>query len=364
MSAPKGSQKKTIRVLVVDDEEGIRTLIQTILRRAGHQADLAESALSAQEMLAAKEYDVVVSDIQMPGLSGLELLKNLQRSIPDVPVILITGYPSVETATEAVRASSAVDYLSKPISNAQLIRTVERAAENKQMRDENRRLSAENDAYRKRLEGVVEEQGKELVKAYGDLRVSYDFTLEALVAMLDARERATGRHSLRVRDLALIVGRALELSEEELGHLARGTLLHDIGKIATPDAILLKPGKLTPEEWETMKRHAKTGSDLVHSSDYLEPAAQLILQHHEKFDGSGYPNGLAGEEICLGARIFSLVDAYDAMRSVRPYKDAMSQEVSVAEVRHCSGKHFDPKLVEVFLSVIEDIESTACWDTQ
>jgi putative nucleotidyltransferase with HDIG domain len=179
--------------------------------------------------------------------------------------------------------------------------------------------------------------------------------------MLDAREHATGRHSLRVRDLSLIVGRALNLPQDDMGHLARGTLLHDIGKIATPDAILLKPEKLTEEEWRIMKMHVQTGYDIVRSSDYLSPAAQLILQHHEKFDGSGYPNAINGEEICLGARIFSLVDAYDAMRSVRPYKQSIPKAESIEEVTRCSGTHFDPKLVEVFLSVIAEVESVAGW---
>jgi putative nucleotidyltransferase with HDIG domain len=363
MSKPHGSKVSPIQVLVVDDEADVRELVQTILTRAGHQADTAGDALEAQEILATKSYDVIISDILMPKLSGLDLLQNLQRTAPDLPVILITGYPSIDTAAAAVRTASAVDYLSKPISPAQIVSTVERAAESKRMRDENRRLTAENEAYRQRLEGVIQEQSKELVKAYGDLRVSYDFTLEALVAMLDARERATGRHSLRVRDLALILGRELGFSEAALGDLARGTLLHDIGKIATPDAILLKPGKLTEEEWVIMKMHVKTGHDIVCSSEHLEPAAQLILQHHEKFDGSGYPNGIAGKEICLGARIFALVDAYDAMRSVRPYKDSVPKAAAIAEIQRCNGAHFDPELVDVFLSVIEEIECAAGWET-
>lgn len=364
MSVSTVSQESPVRVLVVDDEKNICNLVKIFLTKAGYQADTAESVLHAQDMLAAQDYDVVISDILMPDLSGIELLEHLQQTTPDLPVILMTGDPSIETATQAVRTASAVDYLSKPFSSDEMVRTVERAAAGKRMREENRRLSAENDAYRKRLEGVVREQSEKLVKTYSDLRVSYDFTLEALVAMLDAREHATGRHSLRVRDLALVVGRKLMLSDEDLGHLARGTLLHDIGKIATPDAILLKPDRLTDEEWVTMRMHVKTGYDIVRSSEYLVPAAELILQHHEKFDGSGYPNGIKGKNICLGARIFSLVDAYDTMRSVRLYKDSMSKEDSVAELKRCSGTHFDPELVGVFLSVLEKIESEGGWEIQ
>lgn len=362
MSEPPVSSDAPVRVLVVDDEEPLRQMTSTILERAGFQPDMAEDVLSALQRLETQDYDVVLSDIMMPGLSGLDLLKSIHRTAPDVPVILMTGNPSLETATEAIRAHSAVDYLSKPVSSGDLIRTVERAAETKRMRDENRRLTKENDDYRQRLEGVVREQSEELVQAYGELRVSYDFTLEALVAMLDAREKATGRHSLRVRDLALIVGRAMALSDEALEQLARGTLLHDIGKIATPDAILLKPGKLTDEEWVIMKQHAQTGYDIVRSSDYLTSAAELILQHHEKFDGSGYPNGIKGKDICLGARIFSLVDAYDAMRSVRPYKKSMSKQEAVAEIKRCYGSHFDPEIVDVFLAFLPQLEACGGWD--
>lgn len=362
MSRSRVHEEPPVRVLVVDDDETVRNLVRTFLKQAGHLADTAESGLLAQDMLSSGSYDVVISDILMPDLSGIDLLESLHQTAPDLPVILMTGYPSVETASKAVRNASAVGYLTKPFSPPELINTVERAAKDKRLRDENRRLTAENDDYRLRLESMVQEQSKELVKTYEELQLSYDFTLEALVAMLDAREQATGRHSLRVRDLALIIGRKLDLSTEELEHLARGTLLHDIGKIAIPDAILLKPGKLTKEEWVLMKTHVQAGYDIVRSSDYLAPAAQLILQHHEKFDGSGYPNGLPGQDLCLGARIFALVDAYDAMRSVRPYKGSMSKAESIAEIKQCSGTHFDPELVEIFLSVIDEVESVADWE--
>jgi len=347
--------KKPARILVVDDDEGIRQLVHTLLKNAGYRADSVEDALEAQKRLAKKNYDVVVSDIMMPGMSGIDLLKILQQNASDVPVILMTGNPDLETAAEAIRAGSAVDYLSKPFSTDQMLKTVARAVEIKQIRDENRRLTAENERYQLHLEEMVEEKSAELVEAY-------DFTLEAMVAMLDAREKATGRHSVRVRDLSLILGRAIGLSSSDLDDLARGTLLHDIGKIATPDAILLKPGKLTEEEWVVMKTHAQAGYDIVQSSDRLAPAAELILSHHEKFDGSGYPRGLKGKEICLGARIFSVVDAYDAMRSVRVYKDPIPAEEAVDEVIRCCGSHFDPEVVQVFLTCQPELEETAGWD--
>jgi len=348
-------EKYPARILIVDDDEGIRRLVYTLLTNAGYRADAVEDALKAQKQLADTNYDAVISDIMMPGMSGIDLLKDLQQNMPDLPVILMTGNPDLGTAAEAIRAGSAVDYLSKPFSADQIIRTVKRAVEIKKIRGENRRLTAENERYRLHLEEMVEEKSAELVKAY-------DFTLEAMVAMLDAREKATGQHSVRVRDLSLILGRALGLSSSTLDDLARGTLLHDIGKIATPDAILLKPGKLTEEEWVIMKTHAQTGYDIVESSEHLSAAAELILSHHEKFDGSGYPRGLKGKEICLGARIFSVVDAYDAMRSVRVYKDPIPADEAVDEVIRCCGSHFDPEVVQVFLTCQPELEETARWD--
>jgi len=347
--------KKTARILVVDDDEGVRRLIQTLLEKEGCRIDAVEHVEAAQEQLAANSYDVVITDIMMPGLSGIDLLKILRQSAPDVPVIVITGNPDSETAAEAIRTGSAVDYIGKPFAATALLRAAERAAGIKRMRDENRRLEAENEQYRLHLEEMVEEKNEELVKAY-------DFTLEALAAMLDAREKATGCHSVRVRDLSLILGRTIGLPAAELDDLARGTLLHDIGKIATPDAILLKPGKLTPDEWEIMKRHAQAGYDIVKTSEHLAQAAELILSHHEKFDGSGYPRGLKGKEICLGARIFAVVDAYDAMRSVRVYKDPVPAEEAVDEIIRCCGSHFDPDIVQAFLTCQPEFEQNADWD--
>jgi len=355
MTMKNNPEKKSSRILVVDDDAGIRRLVQTLLKNAGYPVDAVENALEAQKQLAEKNYDAVISDIMMPGMSGIDLLKIIQKDSPDIPVILMTGNPDLGMATEAIRAGSVVDYLRKPFSTDQMLRTVERAVEIKKVRDDNRRFTAENERYQLHLEEMMDEKSAELVTAY-------DFTLEAMVAMLDAREKATGQHSIRVRNLSLILGRALGLSSSELDDLARGTLLHDIGKIATPDAILLKPGKLTEDEWVIMKPHAQTGYDIVQSSEHLSPAAELILSHHEKFDGSGYPRGLKGKEICLGARIFAVVDAYDAMRSVRVYKGPIPANEAVDEIVRCGGTHFDPDVVQVFLTCQAELEEAAGWD--
>lgn len=349
------------RILIVDDELAIREMLTTLLNGKGHDTTAAEDAETGLVRLAESPFDVVISDITMPGLSGIDLLNTVHDQYPDIPMILMTGNPNLETARAAIRNPAAVDYLHKPFDARTLFHTVDRAASQKRVRDENRRLTEQNRQYRLHLEEMVKEKSAELVKAYEEIAVSYDFTLEALVAMLDAREKATGQHSLRVRDLSLIVGRQMKLTEKELEHLARGTLLHDIGKIAIPDSILLKPGKLTDEEWKTMKAHVMIGHKIVQSSDYLAAAAQVILQHHEKFDGSGYPNGLKGHEICAGARIFSIIDAYDAMRSVRSYKNSIPKEEALEEIKRCSGSHFDPDVVDAFFSCLDEIEREGGW---
>jgi len=355
-------KEKPARILVVDDDLGVRNLIQTLLTKAGFRAEVAAEALIAQQLLADHEYDVVISDIMMPGISGIELLKLIHQDTPDLPVILITGNPDLKTASEAIRTASAVDYLCKPFSVDQILQTVKRAVGIKRIRDENRRLTAENNQYQLHLEEMVKEKSAELATAYDELSSSYDFTLEALVAMLDARENATGQHSIRVRNLSLILGREMRLSFVEMENIARGTLLHDIGKIAIPDTILLKPSQLTKDEWVIMKSHVQIGYDIVKSSERLSAAAEIILSHHEKYDGSGYPRGLKGDAICLGGRIFSIIDAYDAMRSVRIYKKAFSAELAVEEVIRCSGAHFDPAVVAVFLTCQSELEQTAQWD--
>lgn len=359
----KTEAQHPMKILVVDDEENIRKLTRIVLEEAGYDVDVMETVASAQQQLASREYDIVMTDIVLPEVSGMELLKIVHESTPDVPVILMTGYPTVETASEAIRTGSTVDYLIKPFTTNDILQTVGRAAAIKTVRDENRRLSEENMRYQNHLEEVLEERRKQLVQAYNECRTSYSFTLEALVALLDARERSTGEHSKRVREFALILAHEMNLSSSEIEDISHGTLLHDIGKIAIPDSILLKPGKLTEEEWVIMKSHAQVGHNILQSSERLAGAAEIILSHHEKFDGSGYPRGLKGEEICLGARIFAVVDAYDAMRSIRVYKDSISEELALEEMLRCNGAHFDPSVVEVFLNCRSALEEIAIWDT-
>jgi putative nucleotidyltransferase with HDIG domain len=358
---PSGVQDPA-QILIVDDEETIRQVFSALLKKDGYSVDVAEDALAAQELMKKKNYDVVISDIIMPGISGIELLKLQKEIAQDVPFILITGQPNLDSASEAIRTGSAVDYLIKPVSGPELNKTVLRAVEIKRVRDENRRLELENQRYQNHLEEMVEQKSAALIKAYHELTNAYDFTLDALTAMLDAREKSTGRHSVRVREFALILAQEMDVPAGQLDEIARGTMLHDIGKIAIPDEILLKPGPLTQEEWAVMKTHPQIGYDIIRSSKTLGAAAEIVLSHHEHFDGSGYPRGLKGNEICLGARIFAVVDAYDAMRSVRIYQDAVPIDEALAEIRRCSGTQFDPVVVDAFIKCQPVFEEIAHWN--
>jgi len=198
---------------------------------------------------------------------------------------------------------------------------------------------------------LVEERTLELNGALREVEESYRFTLEALAAALDAREHETQAHSQRVREYASALAERLGLQGEELIHVGRGALLHDVGKIGVPDSILLKPAKLTPQEWIQMKRHPQVGHEILRVIKFLEPAAEIVLTHQERWDGAGYPSGLRGTEIPLGARIFGVVDTLDAMTSDRPYRKALSFEAAWEEVRRCSGSQFDPRVAEAFLSI-------------
>jgi putative nucleotidyltransferase with HDIG domain len=201
----------------------------------------------------------------------------------------------------------------------------------------------------------VKEQTADLKEALDRIELAYSHTLEALISALDAREHETLRHSKRVSEYTLLLARNLGIPKSELVDIARGSLLHDIGKIGISDNILLKPSKLNPEEWVEIRKHPDIGSAILKRIDFLEGAAELVLQHHERFDGTGYPRGLKGDDILLGARVFALVDTFDAMTSDRPYRKALSYEAAREEIARCSGKQFDPRLADCFLEVEEAV---------
>lgn len=328
------------KILIVDDEDAIRSLFVEALNELGYDCDVAKNGLECLEKFyRVRDYDVVLLDVQMPELNGIETLKKLKSYSPDLSVIMVSASREIENVRVALK-EGAYDYVFKPFNVIDVDAVIRRALERANL------IKANKD-YQKNLERKVADQTRELVKLYSG-------TLEAMILALDLRERETGHHSYRVTEYALNLGRHLRLDESELSVIAKGALLHDIGKIGVPDNILLKPDSLTDEEWELMKQHAHLGYELLNKIEFLEESSLIVYTHHERYDGNGYPQGLAGDEIPLGARIFSVVDAFDAMTSKRVYKKAMPFEEAVDRIRESSGTQFDPVVVDTFVNVPVD----------
>ncbi len=335
------------KILVVDDEEAIREVISTLLEAQGYRCTVVENGRLALEKFRADSHDLVLSDIVMPEMDGLKLLERVRAHDKDVPVIMVTAMHDISIALQAIR-SGAYDYILKPFEKDQLYLSVRRALEH-------RRLVLENRSYQHDLERLVAERTGQLSLALKELEESYDYTLEALGGALDAKDAETEGHCQRVTAFTITMAKAMNVDEATLRHIARGAFLHDIGKMGIPDNILRKPGPLTDEEKQIMRRHCEIGYTVLQRIPFLHDAAQIVLTHQESYDGKGYPRGLKGEEIPLGSRIFAVADTLDAMISDRPYRKAQPISAAQAEIKRCSGSQFDPKVVEVFLSKPEKL---------
>jgi response regulator RpfG family c-di-GMP phosphodiesterase len=327
------------RILVADDEPEIRHVLSDLLG-PHYDCTAVGSAEEALGALADGLYDLVISDIMMGGMSGLELIPRVRELSPDTVVIMISGVQTVESAINALRAG-AFDYVMKPFDLHHVEAAVSRALEHHFLRVEKRR-------YETYLEEMVAQRTQELDGALRSLGNAYRTTLKALTAALETRDSETHGHSERVVNFSLRLGRELTLDGEGMRSLEFGSLLHDIGKIGVPDAILRKPAKLTEGEWESMREHPVHGQKILRGIEFLEGAARVVAQHHEKWDGSGYPLGLRGEEIDLNARIFAVADAFDAITSDRVYRAGRSYEAALEELETFAGRQFDPRVVEAF----------------
>lgn len=336
-----------LRVLVVDDELATRKVLAAMLRAAGAECKTATCAEEAMRTLDSKGLDAALVDLHMPGISGMELLSKIRPRHPAVALVMITGVDDVRVGIEAMR-KGADDYLVKPLQLEVVLASLGRARAKK-------RLEQELENHRRHLEEMVDQRTEQLKSALLRVERSYEHTLEALGAAIDLRDSQTAGHSQRVSVYATKIAKELGANEREIKTIARGACLHDIGKLATPDAILLKPGALTENEWRIMQRHVETGYELVKRISFLADAAEIVLTHHERWDGSGYPRGLKGPEIPLGARVFAVADTVDAMTSDRPYRTALSFEEAEEEIRHGSGSRYDGRVATAFLSAsIED----------
>jgi len=331
------------RILIVDDDASVRDVISVLLQEEGYECRTASSAEAALDIAAAEAPPLVISDMKMPGRDGIWLLEAFRERYSETAVIMLTGYGDTEAAVDCLRRG-AVDYLLKPPKLTDLIRAIERALAK-------RRIELARKRYQKKLERKVRDRTGELRTALRNIQGTYQTTLLALVRALDAREHETSDHSQRVVKYTEHIAERLGLRGPELEEIGRGALLHDIGKIGVPDAVLLKPAKLTPEEWKEMRRHPDIGYDMIRSIEFLNTPAAIVLSHQERFDGRGYPRGLRGEEIHIGARVFAVADTLDAMTSDRPYRKGTTFENAVDEIQRCAGSQFDPEVVRAFMDL-------------
>ena len=339
-------------ILIVDDEGPVSELIRIALSPE-YSCTVAASADEAIALFAEQSFDLVLADITMPGMSGLELCALVNKTSPDTVVVMVSGLSDIQSAIKAMQ-QGAFDYVVKPFELSQISVAVERALRHQS-------LLAFKRNYERSLEETVRTRTLELRLLNTNLKdmieilySNYRATLRALAKALEARDVETHGHTERVVAYCLTLGRQLGLNQRDLIVLEQGALLHDIGKIGVRDSILLKPGPLSDDEWVEMKAHIDHGLEIINGVDFLAGARSVVGQHHEKFDGSGYPNSFAGESIHLHARIFAVADAFDAIRSDRPYRAAQSYEKAREELIANAGSHFDPKVISAFMSIPED----------
>jgi putative nucleotidyltransferase with HDIG domain len=329
------------RILVVDDQAQVREAIRAILRKAGFLPVLTEHIDEALKFLSAKPAcDLILLDVHLRNANGLSFLDTARKSYPQIPVVVVSAIDDIRTVIAAMQRG-AFDYLLKPVGGEVLLATIESALQS-------REAERQDNLHLQTLERLVEARTEMLSRVIADLERSYDITLEALGNALDLKDAETEGHSKRVTAYSIVLARAMKIEAAEVKVIARGAFLHDIGKMAIPDAILSKPGKLTPEEQAVMREHCTRGYVMLKKIPFLEKAAEIVFSHQEHYDGSGYSRGLAGEAIPLGARIFAVADTLDAITSDRPYRKAQSFADARREIERCSGTQFDPAIVAVY----------------
>ena len=332
------------KILIVDDEAAVRDMLTWALVSRGFTCHAAENGVRALARLQEEEHAVVVTDIRMPGIDGIELLKRVKDLYPLTEVIIITGVFELRSGVQAMR-SGAYDYVTKPFTIEDVVLAIERALYK-------RDLELQNRHYRENLEQEVELRTLDLLESNQHVQQLFLAMLKTLANTLEAKDKYTQGHSERVAAHAVAVGASLQLTEQDLSRLELAGLLHDIGKIGVSEEVLHKPGRLTPEEYEHIKTHCRLGERILRPVDQFAPIIEAIVHHHERVDGTGYPDGLTGDELSVGAKILAICDAYDAMTSERPYRSPFPPEHACEEVRRWSGKQFDPFVADAFLQVV------------
>jgi putative two-component system response regulator len=338
------------RVLVVDDEKSIRTTLSEFLKADGHSVSVAENAETACDLASRQRFDVVITDVLMPGASGVELLQSIRRAAPEVRVIMMSGAPTLETATEAVRAGAA-DYLWKPVTREAILQSVEKSVREKHRDDANKEFYQRSRVYQLTLEQLVDERARELIKTNAQLHEVMEGVIQTMTVMVEMRDAYTAGHQKRVAELGCAIGRELGLDREQIVGIRMAGLIHDLGKIVVPAEILCKPGRISAEERAIIRNHAQVGYEILKNINFPWPVAQAVLQHHERLDGSGYPNRLSGDEILLEAKIIGVSDVVEAMAAHRPYRPAVGLTTALLEITQNKGTLYDSQVVEACVSL-------------
>ena len=363
--APQAATRK--RVLVVDDQPDTRKLLQRILANLGYQTETAQDGLEALAKLEL-DIDLVLLDAEMPGLDGFAVTERIRQNprLIHLPIIMVTGLGGKEDRLRAVEAG-VNDFISKPFEIHELRLRSQWLLKLKEASDLLKQHQAE-------LERTVEKRTAALRRALEEMataqRRTHDAhldTIRRLVIAAEYKDRDTAAHIERIGQFSEVIARALKLSPGRIETIRHAAPMHDVGKIGVPDAILLKPGQLTPDEWEIMKRHTVMGARILHGSpsDVLQAGEEIALSHHEKWDGSGYPNGLRGDAIPLGGRICAVADVFDALTNHRHYRDALPNQTAYDMIETQAGRHFDPEVVAAFLASKPEVEriQQECWDS-
>lgn len=333
------------KILIVDDQTPNVTLLEKMLRAEGYSNVVGVTdSRQVYELYEQQRFDLVLLDLNMPHLTGFDVMRQLRELEPDsyVPILVLTAQPDMKTRLRALE-SGARDFLAKPFDRLEVLNRIRNMLEvrlmHNQIRDQNK---------------VLEDKVRERTQELSDTRLE---VIRRLGRAAEYRDNETGLHIIRMSKYSRLLGQAAGLSEESCEMLLNASPMHDIGKIGIPDRILLKPGKLDAEEWEIMKTHPAIGAEILsgHRSELMEMARQIALAHHEKWDGSGYPRGLAGEEIPLVGRIVAVCDVFDALTTARPYKNAWPVEDAIAYIHDNSGKHFDPTLTRLCPDLMPEI---------
>lgn len=329
------------RILIVDDEVVISSILDRRLTQEGYSCVTAKDGREALHLFYKQPFSLIISDIRMPEMDGLELLKKVKATDPGMMMIMITAFPDINLAVEAMRLG-AYDFIIKPADLDLVVLSVRKALEKQ-------RLEREIAAYRSHLEKLVEERTAKIQQAYRILKKAHLDSVKVLAEAIDAKDPYTRGHSDRVTKMSMKIAFQLDFTEDRLESLEYGALLHDIGKIGIKDEVLQKPSVLNSEEYQYIQEHPLIGVKIVEGLDFFKDKIPIIRHHHEHFDGRGYPDGLAGEAIPLEARIIAVPDAFDAMTSTRPHRRIMPLQDALMELEKCKGTQFDPRVLEIFL---------------